>query len=102
MNSLNTIKKNSKNHYFQNNINKTNKLIPKKIKNQITYKKNITNIIFQIINNLHSKINYIKTTNLQQLHNKTQFIQINNNKLKKSHPHNIQITKKTPNYSIKS
>ena len=38
--------------------------------------------------------------NIPELHEKAQFVRITGAGLKESHPHDIQITKEAPNYSI--
>ena len=37
---------------------------------------------------------------IEELHEKAEFIQISAASLKESHPHDIQITKEAPNYSV--
>ncbi len=44
---------------------------------------------------------YIGAKNIEELHNKAEFIKITSASIKESHPHDISITKESPNYSIK-
>ncbi|KAA5426579.1 IMP dehydrogenase, partial [Bacteroides cellulosilyticus] len=45
---------------------------------------------------------YVGAANLQQLRDEAQFIQMSCSGLKESHPHDVQITKEAPNYSVES
>jgi IMP dehydrogenase len=43
---------------------------------------------------------YCGTSSLEQLKNDTQFVRITGSGLRESHPHDVQITKEAPNYSL--
>jgi len=43
---------------------------------------------------------YCGARNIQELINDTQFVRITNAGLRESHPHDVQITKEAPNYSL--
>ena len=43
---------------------------------------------------------YCGTSNLEELKNDTQFVRITGAGLRESHPHDVQITKEAPNYSL--
>jgi IMP dehydrogenase len=51
---------------------------------------------------LKSGMGYVGAANLKELRDNAQFIQMSGNGLKESHPHDVQITKEAPNYSIES
>ncbi|WP_179188961.1 IMP dehydrogenase, partial [Enterococcus faecium] len=54
------------------------------------------------IGGLRSGMGYVGAANLQQLRDEAQFIQMSGSGLKESHPHDVQITKEAPNYSVES
>ncbi len=83
-------------------VNEANKLVPEGIEGRVAYKGSVSDIIFQMIGGLKSGMGYVGAGNLQQLRDEAQFIQMSGNGLKESHPHDVQITKEAPNYSVKS
>jgi len=53
-----------------------------------------------MLGGLRSGMGYTGCGNIQELHDKAQFVRITGAGLKESHPHDIHITKEAPNYSI--
>jgi IMP dehydrogenase len=102
MGSLGAMEKGSSDRYFQGGVNEANKLVPEGIEGRVAYKGSVSDIIFQMIGGLKSGMGYVGAGNLQQLRDEAQFIQMSGNGLKESHPHDVQITKEAPNYSVKS
>ena len=102
MGSLGAMEKGSKDRYFQGSVNEANKLVPEGIEGRVAYKGSVADIIFQMIGGLKSGMGYVGAGNLKQLRDEAQFIQMSGNGLKESHPHDVQITKEAPNYSVES
>ncbi|MFZ2761436.1 MAG: IMP dehydrogenase, partial [Trichococcus flocculiformis] len=59
-----------------------------------------SDIIFQLLGGVRSGMGYVGAGNLQELRENAQFIKMSGAGLIESHPHDIQITKEAPNYSI--
>ncbi|MGM1049889.1 inosine-5'-monophosphate dehydrogenase [Paenibacillus uliginis N3/975] len=97
MGSLAAMKQGSKDRYFQDD---DKKLVPEGIEGRVAYKGPLADTIHQLIGGLRSGMGYCGTENLEQLTNDTQFIRITGAGLRESHPHDIQITKEAPNYSL--
>ncbi|MDN6640009.1 MAG: IMP dehydrogenase [Tetragenococcus sp.] len=100
MGSLSAMEKGSSDRYFQGGVNEANKLVPEGIEGRVTYKGSAADIIFQMLGGLRSGMGYVGAADLKALRDDAQFIQMSGNGLKESHPHDIQITKEAPNYSI--
>ncbi|WP_134702299.1 IMP dehydrogenase [Ammoniphilus sp. YIM 78166] len=96
MGSLGAMKEGSKDRYFQEN---EKKLVPEGIEGRVAYKGPVADIIFQLVGGLRAGMGYCGTKNLEELHQKGQFIRITGAGLIESHPHDVQITKEAPNYS---
>lgn len=96
MGSLGAMKEGSKDRYFQEN---EKKLVPEGIEGRVAYKGPVSDIIFQLVGGLRAGMGYCGTKNLEELHQKGQFIRITGAGLIESHPHDVQITKEAPNYS---
>jgi len=98
MGSLSAMKKGSADRYNQNYSKNLDKLVPEGIEGQTIYKGSVKNEIFQIIGGLKASLGYQGCKNIKELHKKAKFVRITNASLKESHPHDIFITKHSPNY----
>ena len=101
MGSIGAMKKGSKDRYFQENITNTDKLVPEGVEGMVPYKGGVSEVIYQLLGGLKSGMGYIGAKNIKELHEKAEFIKITSASFKESHPHDISITKESPNYSIK-
>ncbi|EAA9756047.1 IMP dehydrogenase [Salmonella enterica] len=97
MGSMAAMKQGSKDRYFQDD---DKKLVPEGIEGRVAYKGPLSDTIHQLIGGLRSGMGYCGTSSLEQLRNNTQFIRITGAGLRESHPHDVQITKEAPNYSL--
>lgn len=97
MGSLGAMKEGSKDRYFQEN---DNKLVPEGIEGRVAYKGPLADTIHQLIGGLRSGMGYCGAASISELQNDTQFIRITGAGLRESHPHDVQITKEAPNYSL--
>ena len=99
MGSLGAMKQGSSDRYFQENTNEK-KLVPEGIEGRVPYKGPISDTIFQLLGGIRAGMGYCGTKDIETLQNNARFIRITNAGLKESHPHDVQITKEAPNYSI--
>ncbi|CAM4369947.1 IMP dehydrogenase [Paenibacillus alkaliterrae] len=97
MGSLGAMKEGSKDRYFQEN---ENKLVPEGIEGRVPYKGPLADTVHQLLGGLRSGMGYCGTSSLEELKNDTQFVRITGSGLRESHPHDVQITKEAPNYSL--
>ena len=98
MGSLASMEKGSSDRYFQA-TNEANKRVPEGIEGRVAYKGSVADIVFQMIGGIRSGMGYCGTPNLQSLREDAQFIRMSGAGLIESHPHDVQITKESPNYS---
>ncbi len=99
MGSLAAMDNGSSDRYFQAK-NEANKRVPEGIEGRVAYKGSVSDIIFQMIGGLRAGMGYVGAHNLQELRENTQFIRMSGAGLRESHPHDVQITKEAPNYSM--
>ena len=90
----------SSDRYFQSGVNEANKLVPEGIEGRVAYKGSLGDVIFQMLGGIESGMGYVGAPNLQELQDNPQFIQITGAGLRESHPHDVQITREAPNYSV--
>ena len=98
MGSLSAMAMGSKDRYFQENAKK---LVPEGVEGRVPYRGALSEIIFQMVGGIRSGMGYTGMATIDDLRHKAQFVKITNAALIESHPHDISITKESPNYSPK-
>ena len=99
MGSMGAMKEGSSDRYFQESA-EAKKLVPEGIEGRVPYRGSLQEIIYQMVGGLRAGMGYCGTATIEELKNNTQFVKITGAGLKESHPHDIQITKEAPNYSV--
>lgn len=97
MGSIAAMENGSKDRYFQSNARK---LVPEGVEGRVAYKGTVEDTVFQLLGGLRSGMGYCGARTIEELKQKGQFVKISAASLKESHPHDIQITKEAPNYSV--
>ncbi|MBS4221143.1 IMP dehydrogenase [Bacillus sp. FJAT-49711] len=97
MGSEAAMEKGSKDRYFQEDAKK---FVPEGIEGRLPYKGPLADTLYQLTGGLRSGMGYCGAANLQELREYAQFIKMTGAGLRESHPHDVQITKEAPNYSI--
>ncbi|MEI2666905.1 IMP dehydrogenase [Rossellomorea sp. LJF3] len=97
MGSVSSMEKGSKDRYFQE---EAKKFVPEGIEGRIPYKGPLADTLYQLVGGLRSGMGYCGTKDLFDLREKAQFIKMTGAGLRESHPHDVQITKEAPNYSL--
>ncbi|MBO5998585.1 MAG: IMP dehydrogenase [Lachnospiraceae bacterium] len=97
MGSIAAMENGSKDRYFQENAKK---LVPEGVEGRVAYKGLVQDIVFQMIGGIRSGMGLCGAHNIKELQENGKFIRITSASLKENHPHDIQITKEAPNYSV--
>lgn len=97
MGSVAAMEKGSKDRYFQEDAKK---FVPEGIEGRLPYKGPLADTIYQILGGVRAGMGYCGTATLHDLKEKAQFIRMTGAGLRESHPHDVQITKEAPNYSL--
>lgn len=96
MGSLGAMACGSQDRYFQEGAKK---LVPEGVEGRVPYRGALSDIIFQMCGGIRSGMGYTGMETIDELRKNAQFIRITNATLVESHPHDISITKESPNYS---
>ena len=99
MGSLGAMACGSKDRYFQED---NKKLVPEGVEGRVPYKGPLSDTVFQLMGGLRAGMGYCGCRDIRSLQEKGQFVRITGAGLKESHPHDIQITKESPNYSVRN
>ncbi|KRG12811.1 IMP dehydrogenase [Lederbergia galactosidilytica] len=97
MGSEGAMEKGSKDRYFQEDAKK---FVPEGIEGRVPYKGPLADTIYQLVGGLRAGMGYCGAPDLQHFRDNAQFIRMTGAGLRESHPHDVQITKESPNYSI--
>lgn len=101
MGSIEAMNQGSADRYFQDMEDEIKKLVPEGIEGRVPYKGNVDDTIYQMIGGLHSAMGYCGCRTIADMQKKAQFIKMTAAGLKESHPHDVSITKESPNYYAK-
>ena len=99
MGSIAAMQNGSKDRYFQEG---NKKLVPEGVEGRVPYRGALADNIFQLMGGVKSGMGYTGCATIAELHEKAQFVRITGAGLIESHPHDISITKESPNYSSHS
>ncbi|MCB0546727.1 MAG: IMP dehydrogenase, partial [Phaeodactylibacter sp.] len=98
MGSLGAMQLGSKDRYFQDVEDDIKKLVPEGIEGRVPYKGTVAEVMVQYLGGLRAGMGYCGAPDIPALQ-QARFVKITGSGIVESHPHNITITKESPNYS---
>ena len=102
MGSIEAMQQGSKDRYFQDVEDDINRLVPEGIAARVPYKGTLTEVIYQMTGGLRAGMGYLGAKNIALLKKDGKFVRITNSGIIESHPHDVSITRESPNYSRKT
>src|SRR5699024_12342610 len=93
------LKTGSKDRYFQDS-SESKKPVPEGTEGRVPYKGPLADTFHQLMGGLKAGMGYTGSATIDALRNDSQFIRITGAGLRENHPHDVQITKEAPNYSV--
>lgn len=99
MGSIEAMQIGSKDRYFQDAEDDIKKLVPEGIVGRVSFKGELSEVIYQLVGGLRAGMGYCGAKNIQTLQKKARFVRITQFGIEESHPHDVIITKEAPNYS---
>ncbi|WP_327018227.1 IMP dehydrogenase [Croceibacter atlanticus] len=99
MGSVEAMKQGSKDRYFQDVEDDIKKLVPEGIVGRVPYKGELYESIHQFIGGLRAGMGYCGAKDVDTLKETGRFVKITSSGINESHPHDVTITKESPNYS---
>ena len=97
MGSISAMKVGSKDRYFQSKSN-NKKLVPEGIEGMVPYKGPVGDTVHQLMGGVKSSMGYCGAREIKDFPKQAEFIKITSSGIVESHPHDIKITKESPNY----
>lgn len=98
MGSLGAMGQGSADRYFQDVEDEISKLVPEGIEGRVPFKGSVSDTIYQLVGGLRASMGYCGCPSIEDMQRHARFVRMTAAGLRESHPHDIIITKESPNY----
>ncbi|MDQ0559636.1 IMP dehydrogenase [Rhizobium mesoamericanum] len=98
MGSVGAMARGSADRYFQAEVRDTLKLVPEGIEGQVPYKGPVSGVLHQLAGGLKAAMGYVGGRDIKEFQERATFVRISGAGLRESHPHDVTITRESPNY----
>ncbi len=100
MGSMGAMISGSKDRYGQGAVRESSKLVPEGVEGRVPYRGGLGDFVYQMVGGLRAGMGYCGTKNLDALRKDARFCRVSAASMAESHPHDITITKESPNYTV--
>jgi len=103
MGSIGAMRAGSGDRYFQDasgDGDGSGKFVPEGIEGRVPYKGSLADVVYQLVGGLRAGMGYCGTATIEELQRETRFVRVTHAARMEAHPHDVQITKEAPNYSL--
>ena len=76
------------------------KFVPEGVEGLVPYRGGLAEFVYQMVGGLRSAMGYCGCATIDELRMQTQFVRVSHASMVESHPHDIRITKESPNYTV--
>lgn len=98
MGSIGAMVEGSKERYRQGHVDSADKLVPEGIEGMVPYKGELSPFVFQLVGGLRAGMGYCGAQTIENLWSRARFVRTSVAGMRESHPHDVKITKESPNY----
>lgn len=100
MGSLGAMMKGSGDRYGQAGVKKLNKLVPEGVEGLVPYRGMLSEFVYQLVGGVKAGMGYCGTKTIDGLRKDARFCRVTGASMVESHPHDIRITRESPNYTV--
>jgi IMP dehydrogenase len=100
MGSMGAMIHGSKDRYGQADVKHTSKLVPEGVEGRVPYRGPLGDFVYQMVGGLRAGMGYCGTKTIAELRKNARFCRVSAASMAESHPHDIAITRESPNYSV--
>jgi IMP dehydrogenase len=100
MGSMGAMIQGSKDRYGQAAVKQTSKLVPEGVEGRVPYRGPLGDFVYQLVGGLRAGMGYCGTRDIDSLRKNARFCRVSAASMAESHPHDITITKESPNYTV--
>ena len=98
MGSIGAMVEGSKERYRQGHVEESKKLVPEGIEGMVPYKGRLSDYVYQLVGGVRSGMGYLGAADIPGLWERARFVRVTAAAMRESHPHDVTITKESPNY----
>ncbi len=98
MGSMGAMIQGSKDRYGQAGVRESSKLVPEGVEGRVPYRGPLSDFVYQLVGGVRAGMGYCGTDNIEKLRQDARFCRVSAASMAESHPHDITITKESPNY----
>ena len=99
MGSIGAMVQGSADRYGQDKSSASDKLVPEGVEGRVPYRGTLSNYVYQLVGGIRAGMGYCGTRTIEELRKHAKFVRTSAATVNESHPHDILITKESPNYS---
>src|SRR5688572_12926228 len=100
MGSMGAMIAGSGDRYGQGNVKDRGKLVPEGVEGRVPYRGPLGDFVYQLVGGLRAGMGYCGTRSIEELRTNSRFCRVSAASMAESHPHDIAITKESPNYTL--
>jgi IMP dehydrogenase len=100
MGSMGAMISGSRDRYGQADVSQSSKLVPEGVEGRVPYRGPLGDFVYQMVGGLRAGMGYCGTENIEALRKGAKFCRVSAASMAESHPHDITITKESPNYTV--
>ncbi len=100
MGSMGAMVQGSKDRYGQADVKSTSKLVPEGVEGRVPYRGPLGDFVYQLVGGVRAGMGYCGTRNIEELRKNSKFCRVSAASMAESHPHDITITRESPNYTV--
>jgi IMP dehydrogenase len=90
----------SADRYGQAHLAESRKFVPEGIEGRVPYRGRLADFVYQMVGGLRAAMGYCGCATIEELRENARFVRVTSAAMIESHPHDIQITREAPNYSL--
>ncbi len=99
MGSIGAMIQGSADRYGQDSAAQRDKLVPEGVEGRVPYRGTLSQYVYQLVGGLRAGMGYCGTRTIDELRKNARFVRVSPAGVSESHPHDILITKESPNYT---
>jgi IMP dehydrogenase len=100
MGSMGAMIAGSRDRYGQANVKERGKLVPEGVEGRVPYRGPLSDFVYQLVGGLRAGMGYCGTKDIESLRKHSRFCRVSGASMAESHPHDITITRESPNYTV--
>jgi len=99
MGSMDAMLAGSADRYEQAGQTDPNRLVPEGVQGRVPYRGPLGDYVYQLLGGLRSGMDHCGTRSIEELRTKARFLRVSGATVVESHPHGVDITHESPNYT---